>query len=363
MNRHHRHKPFIVPVFIPHAGCPHQCLFCDQTRTTNRKRGLPSDCQVEAQISRFLSYRRHHDRWTEIAFFGGNFLGLAESQIVRLLDVAAPYIRTGRVQGIRFSTRPDTIDDNRLELIRNYPVSTIEIGAQSMHAPTLKLSRRGHGPDATVKAIKLLKNKALHIGLQAMVGLPGESEQTAMASAQQMAGLEPDFVRIYPCLVLRDSPLARWYYNGRYIPWSLEKSVCLVKRIYRLMSSRKIAVIRMGLQPTTELAAGTGVLAGPFHPAFGDLVYSALWMDTLGRTLASSGVHGRDVTIEVHPTSSSRIRGHRNDNLKRLRRQYCLQHVNIQPNARLPHDLAMVNGVCCPMIPDESSGTISAKIP
>jgi histone acetyltransferase (RNA polymerase elongator complex component) len=352
MNRQQRHKPYVIPVFIPHAGCPHQCLFCDQTRTTNEERGFPTESQVEAQINRFLSYRRDHARWTEIAFFGGNFLGLAEKQISQLLAAADPFIRAGRVQGIRFSTRPDTIDEKRLALIRNHPVSTVEIGAQSMNGPVLMLSRRGHSPDDTVKAITLLKNRTLRIGLQIMVGLPGESEQAAMASAQQMADLEPDFVRIYPCLVLRGSPLARWYSQGRYVPWSLEKSVSLVKRVYRLMSVSGVAVIRMGLQPTTELAAGAGVLAGPFHPAFGDLVYSALWMDAMDKTLSSHDFNGCELTIEAHPHSSSPLRGHRNCNLNGLGRRYGLSSVDILPNVHLPRDLALLNGVCCPLIPD-----------
>jgi histone acetyltransferase (RNA polymerase elongator complex component) len=353
MNRHHHHKPYVIPVFIPHAGCPHQCLYCDQTRTTNRGRALPTPSQVHAQIDRFLGYRRDPGRWTEIAFFGGNFLGLAPRHIERLLAAADPYIRTGRVQGIRFSTRPDTIDANRLALIGNYPVSTVEIGAQSMNAHVLMLSRRGHSPEDTVKAMKLLKNKALRIGLQTMVGLPGESEPAAMAGAQQVADLGPDFVRIYPCLVLRGSPLERWYSQGRYVPLSLENSVSLVKRIYRLMRARGIAVIRMGLQPTTELAAGAGVLAGPFHPAFGDLVHSALWMDALRRTLSSHEFNGCELTIEVHPASNSRIRGHRNSNLRQLRQLYHLPRVQTLPNDRLPRDLAMLNGVCCPLMPED----------
>jgi histone acetyltransferase (RNA polymerase elongator complex component) len=353
MNDHHRHTPFVIPVFIPHAGCPHQCLFCDQTRTTNRDRTFPTESQIDAEINRFLSYRRDHRRWTEISFFGGNFLGLSDSQIMQLLTIADRYIQTGRAQGIRFSTRPDTIDEKRVALIRDYPISTIEIGAQSMNASVLAMSRRGHSPDDTIKAVKLLKNNGFRTGLQMMVGLPAESEQAAVTSAQQMAGLAPDFVRIYPCLVLRGSPLARWYSQGRFVPLSLEKSVSLVKRIYSLMTVRGITVIRMGLQPTTELNSGAGVLAGPFHPAYGELVYSALWMDALRRTLSSHNVNDGNLTIEIHPKAGSRIRGHRRCNLKRLRREYHLTRIKIVPDSQLPRDLSLLNGVSCPLIPDE----------
>jgi histone acetyltransferase (RNA polymerase elongator complex component) len=353
MKDHRRHKPFVIPVFIPHAGCPHQCLFCDQTRTTNRDRTFPTESQLHAEINRFLSYRRDHRRWTEISFFGGNFLGLSDRQILQLLAVADKYIQTGRAQGIRFSTRPDTIDEKRLALIRDCPVSTIEIGAQSMNASVLTASRRGHSPDDTVKAVNLLKNNGFRIGLQMMVGLPAESEQETVTSAQQMAGLAPDFVRIYPCLVLRGSPLARWYSQGRYVPMSLKSSVSLVKRIYALMTAGNIAVIRMGLQPTTELNTGAAVLAGPFHPAYGELVYSALWMDALRKTLSLHKVNDGNLTIEVHPKSGSHIRGHRSCNLKRLRREYHLPSIKIVPDSRLPRDLAILNGMCCPLIPDK----------
>jgi histone acetyltransferase (RNA polymerase elongator complex component) len=349
----HRHKPFVIPVFIPHAGCPHRCLFCDQTRTTGRNRTVPTESQIDTEINRFLSYRRDHRRWTEISFFGGNFLGLAHSRIVQLLAAAGKYIQTGRAQGIRFSTRPDTIDEKRVALIRDYPISTIEIGAQSMNASVLTVSRRGHGPDDTIEAVRLLKNNGFRTGLQMMVGLPAESEHEALASAQQMAGLAPDFVRIYPCLVLRGSPLARWYSQGRYAPPSLGKSVSLVKRIYSLMAVRGIPVIRMGLQPTTELSTGAGILAGPFHPAYGELVYSALWMDALCRTASSHNLNGCDLTIEVHPKAGSRIRGQRSCNLMRLGREYRLSSIKIVPDSRLPRDLAMLNGVSCPLIPDE----------
>jgi histone acetyltransferase (RNA polymerase elongator complex component) len=342
----------VIPVFIPHAGCPHQCLFCDQTRTTNRERVFPTEALIHAEIDRFLSYRRNHRRWTEISFYGGNFLGLADNKILRLLDTADSYIRNGQAQGIRFSTRPDTIDEKRLALIRNYPVSTIEIGAQSMNAAILTALRRGHSPEDTTRAMDLLKNTGCRIGLQMMVGLPGESKQVALTSAHQIAGLAPDFVRIYPCLVLRGSPLAHWYAQGRFAPMSLEESVSLVKRIYLIMAGKDIAVIRMGLQPTAELNTGAGVLAGPFHPAYGELVHSSLWMDALHKTLTHHNLSGCDLTIEAHSKTISRIRGNRNGNLRRLRQENSLLNIRVLPNAQLPRDQALLNGIPCPLIPN-----------
>ena len=315
---------------------------------------MPDRSQIQSEINRFLDYRHDQRRWTEIAFFGGNFLGLADNRILDLLRLTETYLQTGQVQGIRFSTRPDTIDPHHLKLIRDWPVSTIEIGAQSMDASVLAATRRGHSPDDTVRAMALLRSHSSRIGLQMMVGLPGETPQSALASAAQFAALKPDFVRIYPCLVLQDSPLAEWYRQKRYIPMGLGDSILLVKQIYRLMARQGIAVVRMGLQPTAELNPGAGVLAGPFHPAFGELVYCALWFDALDRVLSSQHVlEGSDLIIAVHPAVVSRVRGHRNDNLKRLRAKFDLEDIQTQPCPDMPKDSVTLNGIACPLIPEK----------
>jgi histone acetyltransferase (RNA polymerase elongator complex component) len=349
MNEPGRQKPFIIPVFIPHAGCPHQCLFCDQTRTTGVDRLFPTVDHLHGEIERFLGYRRDPDRRTEIAFFGGNFLGLSDTRITGLLNLAGSYVRSGRVQGIRFSTRPDTIDARRLALIRSHPVTTIEIGAQSMNAAVLAVSRRGHTPQETIRAMAHLEQYHGRIGLQMMVGLPGDSEPSVLDSARKMADLAPDFVRIYPCLVLKGSPLEQWHQTGRYTPLSLEESIAPVKQIYRLMTSKGIAVIRMGLQPTAELNAGAGVVAGPFHPAFGELVYSSLWLDALRDALETHGFTRLDLTIETHPSAISRVRGHRNANVDRLRREFKLGGIHTRPDSRLAENIVRINGIICPL--------------
>lgn len=347
MNEPRRQKPFIIPVFIPHAGCPHQCLFCDQTRTTGADRRFPTVGRLHAQIEQFLSYRRDPDRRTEIAFFGGNFLGLSDARITRLLDAAGFHVRSKRVQGIRFSTRPDTVDVRRLALIRSYPVTTIEIGAQSMNAAVLAASHRGHSPEETIRAMAHLAQRRHRIGLQMMVGLPGDTQPSVLDSARKIADLAPDFVRIYPCLVLKGSPLERWHQTGRYTPLSLEESIDLVKQIYRLMTSRGIAVIRMGLQPTTELNAGAGVVAGPFHPAFGELVYSSMWLDALRDALDAHGFSRLNLTIETHPSAISRVRGYRNANVVRLCREFDLRGIQTRPDSRLAETIVRINGITC----------------
>jgi histone acetyltransferase (RNA polymerase elongator complex component) len=337
-------KPFVVPVFIPHAGCPHRCVFCDQTRTTGHRNGLPTPLAIDAAISQFLSYRKDPDQRTEIAYYGGNFLGLPPSEITKLLEIANRYIQQGRADAIRFSTRPDTIDQDRLALVKAYPISTIELGAQSMNEAVLTQSRRGHTAQDTRSAMALLKREPWHTGLQMMVGLAGDTSDTALESGRQLAALHPDFVRIYPCLVLEGSPLARLFAQSRYTPLTLEQAVEQVKALYTLFARAGIPVIRMGLQPTIELNAQTGVIAGPFHPAFGELVHSAVWLAALQQRLAALDLSAGHLEIRVHPHQLSRLNGHKRQNIIRIKLQFGLKTIQTRTDACLPENAAIVNG-------------------
>ena len=218
-------RPFIIPIFIPHAGCPHQCVFCNQVSITGAKQKMATPAELRFQIHEFLKYKKENRKPVQIAFFGGNFLGLKSEKIKSLLDSAAEFVRDGQVDGIRFSTRPDTINQQSLDIIKDYPVSTVELGVQSMDDQVLALAGRGHSASDTVRAVEQLKERHFSIGLQMMVGLPGDDEAGALTTAQRIADLGPDFVRIYPTLVVANSRLAGWYKNGDYAPLSLEEGV------------------------------------------------------------------------------------------------------------------------------------------
>lgn len=340
-------KPFIIPVFIPHAGCPHRCLFCNQTHTTGQQESFPSAGTLYKIIAEFLKYRRSQDRWTEIAFFGGNLLGLPADRIAFLMDLACDFVRRGQVNGIRFSTRPDTIQLERLDLIRHAPVTTVELGAQSMQDDVLAATRRGHTADDTRRAVSLLKAHGYRIGLQMMVGLPGDNETKTLESGRQMALLAPDAVRIYPTLVLKESALARLYAQGRYTPLSLAQSVAQVKALYAIFTRKQITVIRMGLQPTAELNWGAGLVAGPFHPAFGELVHGALWLDALRRHFKEQDLSSGDVRVCVNPSIISRLKGQKNCNIRNLTGQFGFRSLQVIQDDDLPPDTAMVNGSLC----------------
>lgn len=316
--------PLIIPVFIPHGGCPHQCAFCNQTILTRQKTKLPAPGEIEAIIETYLGYKAHRTR-VELAFFGGNFLGLADPEIVGLLERVMPYVKGRAIQGIRCSTRPDTITEQRLDLIQPYGVNLIELGVQSMDDGVLENAHRGHRAFHTYQAVALLKERQIQVGVQVMAGLPGDTESKLMAGTRQIAALGPEVARIYPVLVLQGSLLARWYQQGRYSPLTLDQSIALVKEMVLIFDQAKVRVIRMGLQASEMMEDPTQVLAGPWHPAFGHLVWSALLYDRVREQLESlldsrPGREGQGprIVIQVHPRSESRLRGDKNQNLKKL---------------------------------------------
>jgi histone acetyltransferase (RNA polymerase elongator complex component) len=274
----------------------------------------------------------------EVAFFGGNFLGLSPEYIKAVLDEAGTFVQAGTVDGIRFSTRPDTIDRQRLDVIKAYPVSSVELGVQSMEDHILALALRGHTAADTRKAVGFLKQHNYTIGLQMMVGLPGDSAETALASAEKISALQPDFVRIYPTVVLDDSLLARWFQTGKYKPLALDDCVDLVKKLYLYFKDKKIAVIRMGLQISEDDHRLTPILAGPYHPSFGHLVHSKIFLELAVSALNSKRDVFDTVTIKVHPHSVSKMRGLNNDNINILKNRFQIGSLNITSDPSLAED-------------------------
>ncbi|MFH1155051.1 MAG: radical SAM protein [Pseudomonadota bacterium] len=308
--------PLIIPVFIPHLGCPHQCAFCNQSVIAGQREKLPDRQEIVEQVDGYLRYRGNRPH-VELAFFGGNFLGLNQEDRYRLLDAAQSLVEQKKIDFIRFSTRPDTITPETLTSLSGYAVKTVEIGVQSMNDDVLLLSRRGHTSSDTRTAAERLRETGFETGMQMMVGLPGDDDESALETGRAIAALTPAFVRIYPLLVLKGSAIYRWYIQGRYQPMQLDHCVTLVKRLYSLFSSEGIRVIRMGLQTSDLLQGFDGIAAGPWHPAFGHLVYSELFLDKTLAMLAQAmpaPVPGL-LTIHIHPASESRLRGDRNRNM------------------------------------------------
>ena len=273
-------KRLIIPLFIPHAGCVHQCVFCNQTDITGRA-SLPTLAEVRETISAYLAtWKGTGPR--EVAFYGGSFTGLDATLQARLLGAVSPFVAAGEIDALRVSTRPDMISRDGVALLKRYSVKTVELGVQSMDDGVLRQSGRGHSASDTIRAVEELKGAGMATGLQMMPGLPGDTVETILATAGEMAKLGPDFVRVYPTLVVRGTPLETMYGRGDYRPWSLESMRLVCVKVMALFKEAAIPVIRVGLQPTAELEAS--IVAGPYHPAFRQL------LDELdGRAAASGG--------------------------------------------------------------------------
>ncbi len=313
--------PLVIPYFIPHHGCPHQCVFCNQSVITGRSiRTHPGSLdEIHVLIEDYLAFKGNRDR-VEFAFFGGTFLGLPEKRIIQLLDCVKPYVDKGLIQGIRCSTRPDSITRGILNLVVPYGLDLVELGVQSMDNHVLVAAERGHTREHTLEAIWMLKDAGLRVGVQVMAGLPGDTIDHALATTRVLAGMSPDLARIYPLLVLAGSKLAQWYERGEYLPLTLDQAVEQSKEMLKIFNRAGVPVIRMGLQAGEMMDDPAQMLAGPWHPAFGHLVYSALMFDRACDCI--EGNHAKKIELRVHPRSLSRLQGNKRDNFERLTRRY-----------------------------------------
>lgn len=266
--KHKKHSRLIIPIFVPQSGCPHQCVFCNQEKITS-KTNVPTSKDVRQTIHEYLeTWKGSGER--EIAFYGGTFTSIDFDIQERLLSTAHDFIKQGLIDCLRISTRPDAVDETRLNLLKKHGVTTIELGVQSMNDNVLKKSGRGHSSNDVKHAVKMLKENSFKIGIQIMPGLPGDTAETILDTAYEVINLTPDFARIYPTLVIKDTPLEKMFLSGIYKPWGLKDMVLICKKIKTLFDEHEIPIIRIGLQATEELRQN--IAAGPFHPSFRQLL-------------------------------------------------------------------------------------------
>ena len=261
-------KHLIIPIFIPQQGCPHQCVFCNQPKITG-KENRPDIGEVARTIEAYLNTWKGSGK-KEVAFYGGSFTGLDNNMQENFLAAAHRFVSADSIDSIRISTRPDYITDEGLLLLKRYKVETVELGVQSMVNEVLRFSGRGHTAADTVTAVALLKKYGFKIGLQFMPGLPGDTSETILYTASKIVELQPDFVRIYPTIVVRDTPLEKMYVTGLYRPWSLADMIDICRKLVSLFNAHGIIIIRLGLQSTETLEQG--IVAGPYHPSLRELV-------------------------------------------------------------------------------------------
>jgi histone acetyltransferase (RNA polymerase elongator complex component) len=297
----------------------------------------------QGSINDRLRVRRGKPIRREVAFYGGSFTGMEKNVQIQLLSPVQPFIRKGLIDSVRVSTRPDYIDPQTLALIRTYGVKTVELGVQSMVEEVLRRSKRGHTADHVRKAAELLHGRGFEVGIQIMVGLPGDDAQGNGHTVDQVIRLTPHFVRIYPTLVLKGTLLEKWYRSGRYIPLSLKQAVDLCKSAFLKFHRAGIPVIRLGLQSSPELETKDSVVAGPYHPAFGHLVESSLFYD-MASCLMGKSRQSRIPRVRVSPSDLSNIRGQKNQNLYRLKYRFGLRDVQIEVDEEQPRgSLILIN--------------------
>ena len=309
----------IIPVFISRRGCPRQCLFCDQRAIA----GDPSP-DVAAEIETWLA--RSPQRPAQLAFYGGSFTCLSWEEQERLLAPARLYLRDGRISAIRLSTRPDCCPPENLARLRPWGVTAIELGVQSMDDRVLALARRGHTVEDSRRAIATIKGLGFACGVQLLPGLPGETWPSFFATVKEIVALGPAMVRLYPALVLAGADLADWYGAGCYRPLSLTKTIAWLARAKRLFDAAGIPVIRYGLPPSLELTRA--VIAGPYHPALGEMVAQRLWFRELRGRLAALAA-GQNLTVFISRRDLSKLNGQRRGNLIRLEQLGLRRRLNI----------------------------------
>ena len=280
-------KKFTIPIFIPELACPFQCLYCNQKKISGSI-NIPNAEEVSKMIEDYLQTMPLDSAHIEIGFFGGNFTGISCEDQKYYLELAQPFLRSKRVQSIRISTRPDYIDLERLNLLKKYGIETIELGAQSMDDEVLLHSGRGHLSEDVEVASRMILENGFKLGLQMMIGLPGDTKEKAIRTAQQIIDLGADNTRIYPCLVIKDTKLAEYYQDGTYNPLSLEEAVDWTTEILQLFENADVKVLRVGLHPSEGLISGDDLLGGPFHPSFKELVLSDIWLHKFQKITAKA---------------------------------------------------------------------------
>lgn len=318
-------RKYIIPIFVPHQGCPNACVFCNQKSISGECKKVNLD-DVRRTIEYYLNNFENNKIEKEIAFFGGSFTAIEKERQEELLKIANEYIKEKKVSSIRISTRPDCIDRTILKFLKKYKVKTIELGVQSANNYVLERAKRGHTFEDVVNASKLIKKYGFILGHQMMIGLPESTRKDEVDTAIALCKLKPKMVRIYPVLVVRNTELEEMYNNGTYEPLPLEQAVDRSKEVYYIFDKYKVTVIRVGLQNTDTISnpqnEKSEIVAGPFHPAFRQLVEASIWYDAMVNKIKSTTSRAKVVVIKVNPENVNNAIGHKKENIIKIKELY-----------------------------------------
>ncbi len=318
-------KRYLIPVFVPHLGCPNNCVFCNQNRISGESSPATGDTVRRAIEAADRIIPKGEP--AELAFYGGSFTAIPEMEQTELLEAAAAFLKRDPRNSLRISTRPDCIDDRTVERLKKYGVATIELGAQSMCDDVLELSGRGHTSADTERAAEIVKNNGLALILQMMTGLPGDTFGKSMETAKRIIALKPDGVRIYPTVVVKDTPLYDMFVSGEYPEHTVEEAVRWCSELVPMFEAANIPVIRLGLNPSGELSGGAAA-GGAYHPALGELVYSEIYRRNAAK-LISGIVPARAVTLGVAAGRVSFMTGQKRRNIRALCDEFGLESVKV----------------------------------
>ena len=317
----------IIPVFVPHLGCPNDCVFCNQRRISGST--VPAAARdVDKAIEDAAALPRTEAK-RQLAFYGGSFTAIPIHEQTALLAAAKTHLDRGDIDSIRLSTRPDAIDGAVLNRLAEYGVETVELGAQSMCEEVLRLAGRGHTAQDVENASRMIKAAGFRLILQMMTGLPGDSIECSVDTARRIIALEPDGVRIYPTVIVRDTALYDLWQAGRYKEHTVEDAVEYCARLVPLFEAAGIPVIRLGLNPTEELSSGAAA-GGAYHPALGELVKSRIMLQKAQALLA--GVEpGSTVVLGAAAPKLSQMIGQHRENIAALCAQFGLAGLKVRP--------------------------------
>ena len=315
----------IIPVFVPHLGCPNDCVFCNQRRISGQQRCADADSVRQAVQEANTLLPKGTRR--QLAFYGGSFTAIDVSVQTNLLSAAKEYLDRGDISSIRLSTRPDAIDGAVLDRLEAFGVETVELGAQSLDDGVLLLSGRGHTAQDVEKASRLIKSRGFKLILQMMTGLPGDTKEKCTETAKHIVALSPDGVRIYPTVIVRDTALFDLWQYGHYREHTVEDAVDWCAEIVPLFDAAGIPVIRLGLNPTDELSGGAAA-GGAYHPALGELVKSRIMLKK-AQTLLGGIEENSAVEIVVGRGKTSQMLGQKRCNYESLMRDFHLKSLKV----------------------------------
>ena len=330
-------KKYIIPIFVPHLGCPNDCTFCNQKKISGQKKNVTKQDVINT-IEEYLENINYQNQEVEVAFFGGSFTGIEIELQKELLSAANEFVQQGKINSIRISTRPDYINKEILKMLKTYNVKTIELGVQSTNDYILDKCKRGHSFKDVKIASKLIRKFKFNLGHQMMVGLPDSLQKDEIDTAKALIKLHPKMVRIYPVLVIKGTQLEKDYLSGNYQPNTLEQAIETCSILLKMFNKKKIEVIRIGLQSTDEICnpenQNSQVVAGPYHPAFRQLVESRIYYYDILNKVRNLNNKVSNIKVHVNSKNVNSFVGHKRENINKIKEMYNV-NIHIEQNDKV----------------------------